>query len=396
MDCTLIVMFFNATKYVDDDRSKLEHYYDDKIAYLNVPLVIYGDEDYCNYIKELRPKEYRTQYNVMKIEDLKYWKYYNDVKVGMISITRHIINSCKLEFMKTTAIHNPFGTKYFAYMDCKLMKQMKLTDEIVIDRMSKVRNTFHIQVLGCQYNPFDTYKNIYEEVAYRYNVTGGFYAGDKEHILKVEELFHQEFMNAIELGYGNGDEMLFIKILYNNWDLFSVSYGDYQQCCRNIHELSENPYHTYHCALKEYSAKSMHKQVIQCSNMLIDKIGGIELFNTLYMRYMSAYYLGDKDTLYDSLDKIRDDPYLLGYYVNNIGQYKQNIEYSSNFGYNFHRPIRIICGVLTSNMLHEHFSYYIVCSSCELVTIPINVHVVIVKSNSIYKNKIMDVLSILE
>lgn len=162
----------------------------------------------------------------MKIEDLKYWKYYNDIKVGMISVTRHIINSCKLDFMKRTAEDNPFGTKYFAYMDCKLMKQMNLTNEIVIDRMSRVKNTFHIQVLGCQYNPYDSYKNIYEEVAYRYNVTGGFYAGDKEHIIKVEELFHQEFINAIELGYGNGDEMLFIKILYNNWDLFSVSYGD--------------------------------------------------------------------------------------------------------------------------------------------------------------------------
>lgn len=41
MDCTLIIMFFNATKYVNDDRSKLEHYYDDKIAYLDVPIVIW-------------------------------------------------------------------------------------------------------------------------------------------------------------------------------------------------------------------------------------------------------------------------------------------------------------------------------------------------------------------
>lgn len=343
---TLVILFFKTIKDRIDDSGSLERYWDPPVAYIKNPLVVFGDQDYIDFIKKHRPKEYLTEYNPMKLEDLHFYEYYNKIEENRriswpsrdsrAPTSAHIIQANKIILLNYVAQRNPFGTQYFAYMDNNLMTRMKLTTDIVEDALNRMKNTFHIMLLGVV-NPMLDYKDIYQ--AYRYHMVGGFTGGDAEHCNIVCKLFKHEFVRTVEEGYGHGEEMIYIKIVYSNWDLFTVSYGDYQDCVRNIHDIVQNHEYVFQLCVMKYLENKMYVQLEHCCDKLLSSIGlSSDLrLKSLYYKYIANYWLGNATVLYSTLDNIKDlisrDINARKSFYDNKDFYLSNINYASKYGH---------------------------------------------------------------
>lgn len=315
MTTTLVALFFNTIKDRIDDTGSLARYWDVPIAHVKNPLVIFGDQEYINFIKEHRPSHLLTEYNPMKIEDLDFYEHYDKIEENRrrswpsrdsrAPTSVHIIQANKIILLNSVAQRNPFGSTHFAYMDNNLMTRMKLTPEIVEDRLNRMKDTFHIMLLGVV-NPNMTYEQIYQ--TYRYHIVGGFTGGDAKHCQLVCDLFRDEFIRTLEAGYGHGEEMIYIKIVYSNWNLFTVSYGDYQECVRNMHEIVQNHHYIFQMCLMKYSDNGMYLQLDHCADKLLESTNlPTDLrVKSLYYKYIANYWMGNSNVIYETLDKMKN------------------------------------------------------------------------------------------
>jgi hypothetical protein len=341
---TLVTCFFDTSSSRIDNTGDKSKYWDSNLAYVTCPLVVYGNSDYVDYIRDLRPKHLNTEYNVKNVEELEFYDIYdrieNNRKISWpTSDSRsptivHIIQGNKIVFLTDVANRNPFNTTHFAFMDCNLMNKMHVTNEILQDRLSHMKNKFHAMLLGVT-----DYKAPYNVIyqTYKYVLVGGFIAGDKEHCSIIERLFKEEFRRTVEAGYGHGEEMIYTKILYNNWDLFEISYGDYQECVRNIHDITQNEeYILNHCAIP-YASLLMYEQLLHCTNKLISSpnITPVVLFKSMYYNYIANYWLNKVDSVRnivnnmgDLISKCTD---IRKHFYDNYGFYTSNISYASRW-----------------------------------------------------------------
>lgn len=342
---TLVILFFNTIKDRIDNSGSLEKYWDPAIAYVKNPLVVFGDEEYMEFIKKHRPSDLLTEYNPMRIEELHFYEYYDKIEENRriswpsrdsrAPTSVHIIQANKIILLNSVAQRNPFRTQYFAYMDNNLMTRMKLTTDIVEDALNRMKNTFHIMLLGVV-NPNMSYEEIYS--TYRYHMVGGFIGGDREHCNMVCELFKDEFERTVQAGYGHGEEMIYIKIVYSNWNLFTVSYGDYQDCVRNMHDIIQNHVYIFRFCVMRYLDHGMYQQLDHCCNKLLDSrnINGELRLLCLYYKYIANYWLNKSDIVYSTLDDmknlIHNDKDAGKLFYANKDFFINNISYCSKFG----------------------------------------------------------------
>lgn len=345
MSTTLVILFFNTIKDRSDNSGSLDRYWDPPVAGVKNPLVVYGDQEYIDFIKKHRPDNLLTEYNPMRIQDLEFYEYYDKIehnrriswpsRDSRAPTSAHIIQANKIILLNSVAQRNPFGTEYFAYMDNNLMTRMKLTTDIVEDALNRMKNTFHIMLLGVV-NPHMSYEQIYQ--TYRYHMVGGFIGGDKEHCRKVCNLFKDEFERTVQAGYGHGEEMIYIKIVYSNWNLFTVSYGDYQDCVRNMHDIVQNHDYIFRFCVMRYLDEGMYEQLDHCCSKMLDSkniSSGLRL-QCLYYKYIANYWLNNREIVYSTLDDMKNlihsDSNARNIFYSNRDFYINNINYCSKFG----------------------------------------------------------------
>lgn len=345
MSTTLVILFFNTIKDRIDDTGSLSKYWDVPVAHIKNPLVVFGDQEYIEFIKKNRPSELPTEYNPMRIEDLHFYDYYGKIEENRLRswpsrdsrapTSVHIIQANKIILLNSVAQRNPFNTQHFAYMDNNLMTRMRLTTDIVEDRLNRMKDTFHIMLLGVV-NPNMTYEQIYQ--TYRYHLVGGFTGGDAKHCQLVCDLFKDEFIRTVEAGYGHGEEMIYIKIVYSNWNLFTVSYGDYTECVRNIHEIVQNHGYIFQMCVMKYSDAGMYPQLEHCCDKMLEckNLSGDLKIKCLYYKYIANYWLANPLVIFETLDKIKNlistNLTARKVFLDNKEFYLTNIGYCSRYG----------------------------------------------------------------
>lgn len=173
---------------------------------LNVPMVIYTEQKIVKFIEEHRPKDYKTKVIVQRLDEIPYYRYYNDIQNIINNTNFHkfmqhpdriecvlpeysIIQYSKFEWLKCTLLENPFNTEYFFWADAGISRFFKDVD------ISK---------------PFPTNRTIQF-----LNDNGGKIIGQAREELKNLDVLHNKFLyssfNAV-IGtlFGGGKEKLII------------------------------------------------------------------------------------------------------------------------------------------------------------------------------------------
>lgn len=316
-DCTLITSCFDLTKYHKGSRT-LEECINNMKSLLEVPcyLVIFTDNNCINLIKEIRNSfdlHDITHYIVCDFEKIEYYKY-NDIVKSNRAINwptkdertcseSHILVCNKFNFVLQIIKLNPFNTTTFGWIDSSLgSKSMRICENYTIDKFINVLNNisekFQIQILNVndkKYKLNENKKEYYQQ--YRWVVCGGFFTTGKEMGEKILSQLNKIFIKTTEMGYGHGEEMLYLEILDDFYDDIEKSYGDYGQIINNYSHPTCNLSYIYYNLIQKYLNFGYNKECYDCCEKVLYSIEKLNVscepfiyFNTLFCYYVSSFY----------------------------------------------------------------------------------------------------------
>jgi hypothetical protein len=313
-DCTLVTGCYNLSRFHNGARSLEQTIKQiDVVMQLPVYMVVYTDKMLIDDIKKLRNKygmEYITKYVVIEFENLWVYQYLDKIKNNRTKKwdTRderncpetHAINCNKMDFVLNVIDLNPFNTTKFAWLDSFLDSngKMRICEDYSIDKflynLHNISEKFHIQILNvCDKNYKD--KKLIDEyyTTYRYIVCGGFFTCGKEIGLKILTRLKKIFIETTELGYGHGDEMLYLEILDEFYDDIFRGYGDYEQMINNFIEPTRNFDYIYNIILNRYLQFGYYRESYDCSVTLLKQIESFKVHVTwdFYMKILFSYYV---------------------------------------------------------------------------------------------------------
>jgi len=313
-DCTLTTSCFDLTKFHPGSRS-LEEAIEKMRTLLEVPcyLIIYTDSACFDKIYSLRRQwNHLTKYVVQNFEDLHYYKFIDIVKKNRLTYwpTRdartcaenHILQISKIDFVKQTINSNPFGTKTFGWIDANSgVNFSKIAEDyynepgknMLIDVLNVVpSDKLHIQVLNVTDKRFKQREHKREFYSsYKWIVCGSFYTMGKEVGLRFIKRMDELFKEATEMGYGHGDELLFLEILDEFYDEIDRGYGDYAQILNNYVYPKNNLWYIYHFIIKNYLTMGYYKECCDCCQKVVDSVEnrGIQVMPDVYIPILLAY-----------------------------------------------------------------------------------------------------------
>jgi hypothetical protein len=270
-----------------------------------------------NEIKERRKKyglEKLTMVIEEPLEDIWSYKYINKVienrekywstRDDRVSAHSHITVCNKFDFVLNVMEMNPFRTSKFGWIDFLLgtEEKMKICEDYTSNKLIYVLNNitdkFHIQILNVcdkKYKLLENKKEYYD--TYKYVVTGSFFTCGKEIGMKILNRLKEIFVQTTELGYGHGEEMLYLEVLDEYYDDIKRSYGDYGQTINNFIKTSKNFHYIYYLIVKNYLHYGYYKECYDCCDKVINDIETYEnefdyfsYMKILIGYYISAYY----------------------------------------------------------------------------------------------------------
>jgi len=343
MDVTLVTCFFDTSKYRDDDSGSKKVYWNSILYEVDVPIVVFGDADYVEYVKGLRGSM-KTKYVVLGLEELELWSYYDQIEKnrqkswpsrdGRCPTSVHIICCSKILMVRDVINENPFNTSKFCFVDCNALGKCRATKKDLLDKLPRITDKFHVMVIGCN-NRNASYKELYQQ--YRYCISGGIFSCNKDNGLYIAERFLKEFKNTTDAGYGHGEEMIWIKLLDGCFDRLAISYGDYSEFVINFLEPAQN--HKYilsHCIIP-YSNMNYRRELYHSCQLLLEqdlsKDPSLHLY-TLYYMYLACYYLGKNNGVITTLTQMKklcmsNDAYMKEFKVNE-SFFKDNVAFVSH------------------------------------------------------------------
>lgn len=179
-------------KYIADTGSQICLYVCGKTKELMEDFLKNGDYSNIKLINHDDLKDNMEIYNTCMREPVSLPVNRNIEKDTMEYIT---LMHSKLDYMKHTIDENPFKTDVFAWLDFNLTHiasniQEKQYIQKYIRQISQIENT-NIIIPGC-WNKLDQEEYILDNIHWRF--CGGFFIGNREHVLKFYEL-HLEKLN---------------------------------------------------------------------------------------------------------------------------------------------------------------------------------------------------------
>ena len=316
-DCTLTTSCFDLTKYHKGSRS-LEECINSMKVLLEVPcyLVIFTDNNCINLIKEIRNSfglNHLTHYIICDFENLEYYKYNDIIKLNrtMYWPTRdertcsenHVLQISKIDFVSQIIELNPFNSSKFGWIDSNLNKNFsKICENYTVDKFLNVLNNisekFHIQILNVndkKYKLDENKKEYYQQ--YRWVVCGSFFTFSKEIGEKIFKRFNEIFIKTTKLGYGHGDEMMYLEILDEFYDDIDRGYGDYGQIINNYINPMCNFNYIYNNIIQVYLNFGYNKECYDCCKKVLYSIEKLNVvcdpnvyINILFSYYISSFY----------------------------------------------------------------------------------------------------------
>ena len=314
-NCTLATSCFDLTKYHKSSRP-LHISIQNMETLLQIPcyLVIFCDSNSINLIKNIRNDKYQlqniTHYIEMKFEDIFYYKYLNQVKENREKYhptqdertcsESHLLTINKFDFVQKTIQLNPFQTTKFGWIDSNIgVNASKISQNYqpnqLLDILNRVSDKFHIQILNVtdkKYKEGTHKKEYYQQ--YRWVVCGCLFTTGPEIGIKILNRLHEIFVTTTNLGYGHGEEMIYLEILDEFYYDIERSYGDYHHILNNFIEPTVGYHYINECIIKKYLQYGYHKECCDCCQKVIkviEKTEKTEIDYSLYLSILLHYYI---------------------------------------------------------------------------------------------------------
>ena len=323
-DCTLTTSCFDLTKYHKGSRS-LEDCINNMKSLLEVPcyLVIFTDNNCIKLIKEIRDSfnlNNLTHYIVSDFEKIEYYKYNDIIKANRAIYwptkdertcsESHLLVCNKFDFVLKTIKMNPFNTTKFGWIDSNLNKNFSkicenYTVETFLNVLNNITEKFHIQILNVndkKYKLNENKKEYYNQ--YRWVVCGSFFNCSKEIGFKILSRLNDIFIQTTELGYGHGEEMIYLEVLDEFYDDIDKSYGDYGQIINNYLNPICNLNYIYNNIIKSYLSFGYNKECYDCCKKVLYSIENLNnscnpniYFQILFSYYVSSFYHNQSESV---------------------------------------------------------------------------------------------------
>lgn len=290
----------------------------DIILSLPVYLVVFTDSLFYEIIKSKREKiGLIDQTLVINVPFEKTWaalhfdtvvsnrKKYHPTRDERNCPFTHCIQCNKFDFVLQIINTNPFGTSKFGWLDGFVGKNGKFRIyqgedyiEQFVKTLNSVNEKFRIMVLNVndkKYKQDDKKREYYSK--YRYVVCGGFFTCGVEVGIPILTRLKELFVRTTALGYGHGDEMLYLEILDEFDKDIERAYGDYHYILNNFIEPVYNLGYIYTNIIKKYLLYEYKKECNECcravletnKNNVIKSDGKNILFNKICELYVQTY-----------------------------------------------------------------------------------------------------------
>ena len=105
---------------------------------------------------------------------------------------------------------------------------------------------------------------------YRYVVCGGFFTCGKEKGIPILNRLKELFVQTTNLGYGHGDEMLYLEVLDEFYDTIDRAYGDYHFILNNFVEPTYNLTYIYKNIIHNYLRFDYIKECNKCCETVLE------------------------------------------------------------------------------------------------------------------------------
>lgn len=271
-------------------------------------LVIYGDSETIPLLKEKRAQYGHTDKTVFnEINKMDMWSFqyldqvnknreiYHPTKNERHNAEIHLINCNKSDFVLQTINRNPFNTTHFGWTDAFLGKDtVRICEDYnitvlptILNRISAMDEKYHIQVINGRDKKYKLPENKREYYSeYQWVVSGGFFVCGAEIGCKILTRLKEHFVETTNMGYGHGDEMLYLEILDEFYDDITRSYGDYEQLWDNFVEPVRDVHYIYWAIIHKMRDLGQHRELYDC---------GIAVLNSILKH--SKYGKVDEETL---------------------------------------------------------------------------------------------------
>jgi hypothetical protein len=280
-------------------------------------LVIFGDNATIPILKEMRENYGLTKltvYHEVRFEDL--WCYplldkvkenrelYWPTKDERTSSETHLICCNKFDFVLKTMEENPFQTSKFGWIDCFTVKPdgtSKIAEDYnpyrLLYVLHNITDKFHLQILNVvdkKYILDENKREYYNQ--YRWLVCGSLFTCSKEIGTPILNRLKENVVKTTELGYGHGEEMLYLEILDEFYDDIVRGYGDYGQILNNFIKPTKNIAYVIY-VLDRFIEHQYYREAYDCSKALLGQLESFELwfgwknhFDILFKHYISCYH----------------------------------------------------------------------------------------------------------
>ncbi len=312
-DCTLVTACYDLSKYSNNARTKEETIsLFDSLFRVPIYLVIFCDKALEATVRETREKyklEKLTKIIVQEFEELWCWQFAEKFKSNLTTCkttpcNRAFPERClfflnKMNFVKQTINNNPFNTTKFGWIDSGVYKDgIKLCennfDNLLLHSLKHAPNKFHLTILDVQDKKFKLDKYKLEFYSHpRYVVVGSFFTTPADIGIKILNRMEEIISHTINIGYGGGDEHIYLEILDEFYDDIYRSYGDYQQTLHNFIKPTKNLVFIYWNIVMKYFNFGYYKECIDVCYSIISSFDDFQTEQNfdMYVRIYSVLYL---------------------------------------------------------------------------------------------------------
>jgi hypothetical protein len=325
-NCTLTTACFDLSKYNDFARP-IYISIENMKPLLITPcyLVIFTDTKCIDYIKEIRNSyllDDLTYYIIEDFENIEFFKYnqlikknrkkYHPTKDDRTCSESHLLCCNKFNFVLKTIELNPFQTDKFGWIDSNIQKNFSkisenYTNNMLLHILNNISEKFHIQILNVTDKKYmdSLYKKEYYE-EYRWVVAGSFFTTGATIGKKILTRLNENFVKTTHLGYGHGEEMLYLEILDEYYDDIEKSYGDYKNIFNNFLKPVTNFTYIHDYIILKYLDFGYYREAYDCCKKILNEYENftIEIDYTIYIYLLFSIYVCCFYYNHEELEKI--------------------------------------------------------------------------------------------
>jgi hypothetical protein len=195
-------------------------------------------------------------------------------------------------------------------------------------------------------------------------VCGGFFTCGIKIGQKILNRLNEIFIKTTELGFGHGEEMLYLEILDEFYDDIEKGYGDYGQIINNILFPVCNIGYIYVCILKRYLDLSYYKEAYNCSKKLLYSIETLKTkcepilyMNILFSHYVATFYYKNEEA-FDVIKHIynvcNENNELKQAFTQNKGFYESQFRYVEKYSPTLFNRYKLVINVFACATIEKY------------------------------------------